>query len=76
VTLRNMGLLRLWLNPQPERGTDMLQIIKNFASDDEGATAIEYGLMAALISVVIIAALQTIGTNLTADLTSVATALR
>jgi len=54
----------------------MLQLIKNFAANENGATAIEYGLMAALISVVIITALQTAGTNLIADFTSVATALR
>ena len=44
--------------------------------DESGATAIEYGLIAALIAVVIITALTTVGTNLTASFTSVATALR
>ncbi|MFA7633139.1 MAG: Flp family type IVb pilin, partial [Thiohalomonadaceae bacterium] len=33
----------------------MLDFIKNFIADEEGATAIEYGLIAALIAVVIIA---------------------
>ncbi|HVZ01777.1 MAG TPA: Flp family type IVb pilin [Dongiaceae bacterium] len=41
----------------------MLKIRKFFKSD-AGATAIEYGLIAALISVVIIAALQLTGTSL------------
>jgi len=36
---------------------------KNFACDQKGATAIEYGLIAALISVVIIAALGATGLN-------------
>jgi pilus assembly protein Flp/PilA len=52
---------------------------KNFArfiADESGATAIEYGLIASLIAVVVITALTSIGTNLKADFTSVATALR
>jgi pilus assembly protein Flp/PilA len=55
---------------------DMLSLIRNFASDKNGATAIEYGLIAALISVVVIGVLGTIGTNMLADFTSVAAALR
>ena len=43
--------------------------------DDRGATAIEYGLIAALISVVIIAAVTLVGTNLTATFNKVAGAL-
>lgn len=35
-----------------------------FVRDDDGVTAIEYGLIAALIAVVIIATVQTVGTNL------------
>ena len=37
---------------------------RKFVRDESGATAIEYGLIAALISVVIIGALSAIGTNL------------
>ncbi|WP_082494279.1 MULTISPECIES: Flp family type IVb pilin [unclassified Methylobacterium] len=44
----------------------MTSIFKRFASDESGATAIEYGLIAALIAVVVITALTTIGTNLNA----------
>ncbi len=43
----------------------MTKLVKNFLSNEEGATAIEYGLIAALISVVIIGAVTTIGGNLT-----------
>jgi pilus assembly protein Flp/PilA len=50
--------------------------LRKFLKDESGATAIEYGLIAALIAVVIITALTTVGTNLTASFTSVATALR
>ena len=42
----------------------MLDQLRTFASDESGATAIEYGLIAALIAVVIIAAVTSVGTNL------------
>jgi pilus assembly protein Flp/PilA len=51
-------------------------MFKNFARNEDGATAIEYGLIAALISVVIIGALTAVGSNLNAKFTSVATSLR
>ena len=54
----------------------MTKFVTRFAKDESGATAIEYGLIAALIAVVVITALTSIGTNLKADFTSVATALR
>ena len=38
--------------------------VKRFWSDEEGVTAIEYGLLAALIAVVIIAGAALVGTNL------------
>jgi pilus assembly protein Flp/PilA len=47
-----------------------------FLRDESGATAIEYGLIAALISVVIITALTTLGGNLTNTFTSVANAVK
>jgi pilus assembly protein Flp/PilA len=50
--------------------------ILNFLRDENGATAIEYGLIAAGISVVIIGAVKTVGTNLTTTLTTVSTALK
>lgn len=37
---------------------------RRFLRDEEGVTAIEYGLIAALIAVVIITAVQLVGTNL------------
>jgi pilus assembly protein Flp/PilA len=48
-----------------------LKMIRN----EDGATAIEYGLIAALIAVVCIGALTTIGTNLNTKFTAVGTAL-
>ena len=41
----------------------MSKFINRFIKDESGATAIEYGLIAALIAVVIIAATQALGTN-------------
>ncbi len=46
-----------------------------FLKDESGATAIEYGLIAAGISVAIISVVKTVGTNLTATFTSVSSAL-
>ncbi len=46
-----------------------------FVQDESGVTAIEYALIAAGIAVVIVAAVQTVGTNLTTIFNSVATAL-
>jgi pilus assembly protein Flp/PilA len=43
-----------------------LQWIKKFCADEEGVTAIEYGLIAALVAVVIIAGATLLGTNLNA----------
>lgn len=53
----------------------MNNLFSRFVRDESGATAIEYGLIAALIAVVIITALQNIGTNLQAKLATVATSL-
>ena len=43
----------------------MLKKFRTFLKDDSGVTAIEYGLIAGLIAVVIIAVITTIGTDLT-----------
>ena len=53
----------------------MNSLLLRFVKDDAGVTAIEYGLIAGLIAVVIITAVTTIGTNLTTKFNAVATAL-
>lgn len=53
----------------------LLKFFTWYWNDEKGATAIEYGLIAALISVVIIGALKAVGTDLTKTFTSVGTAL-
>ena len=47
-----------------------------FLQDESAATAIEYGLIAACISVAIIAVVQGVGTKLTSTFTSVESALK
>jgi pilus assembly protein Flp/PilA len=54
----------------------MRTILKSFIANENGATAIEYGLIAALIAVVIITGLTSVGTNLNADFVSIASSLR
>ena len=49
--------------------------IKRFMQDEEGVTAIEYGLIAALIAVVIIAAVKIVGTQLDATFDKIGTEL-
>ena len=48
---------------------------KHFIRDEGGVTAIEYGLIAALIAVVIITAVALVGTNLNAIFTKIANKL-
>ena len=52
-----------------------MSLIAKFLNDDSGATAIEYGLIAAGISVAIIAVVQGLGTKLNSTFTSVQNAL-
>jgi len=46
--------------------------VKQFATDEEGVTAIEYGLIAALIAVAVAAGFGTVSTNLGTLLTAIA----
>jgi pilus assembly protein Flp/PilA len=50
----------------------MKNLLKRFVTDESGATAIEYGLIAAGIALAIITAVQLVGTNLTTTFTSIA----
>ena len=52
-----------------------MSTVSRFLRDDSGATAIEYGLIAAGISVVIITAVNLIGTNLDTKFDDIATKL-
>jgi pilus assembly protein Flp/PilA len=50
-------------------------LLRRFCKDESGATAIEYGLIAALVAVAIIAALQLVGGSLTNTYTAVSAAI-
>ena len=54
----------------------MTNLISRFVRDESGATAIEYGLIAALIAVVIISAVQVVGTKLSTTFTTVSGSLK
>ena len=54
----------------------MTRLLSRFVNDQSGATAIEYGLIAALISVVCITVMTSVGTNLKSKFTSVSSALQ
>ncbi|MBO6509659.1 MAG: Flp family type IVb pilin [Roseibium sp.] len=53
----------------------MKSLINRFVKDESGATAIEYGLIAGLLSIVIIGALQLTGTSLTSVFKNIQTQL-
>jgi len=54
----------------------MTNLVKRFIKDESGATAVEYGLVAAGISVAIIAVMQGLGSRLNATFTTVHDALK
>jgi pilus assembly protein Flp/PilA len=54
----------------------MIAMFKKFVSNQNGATAIEYGLIAALIAVVIITGITAVGTQLSTTFTNISGNLR
>jgi pilus assembly protein Flp/PilA len=59
-----------------EEVTAMVRIFKNFLADESGATAIEYGLIAAGIAIAIITAVKGVGSSLSTKFTSISTSLK
>jgi pilus assembly protein Flp/PilA len=55
---------------------EMTNSLKRFARDESGATAIEYGLIAAAIAVAIVAVMQGIGSRLNTTFANVQNALK
>ena len=53
----------------------MSRLLVRFGKDQSGATAIEYAIIAAGISIVIVAAVNSIGTSLNSTFSSISTAL-
>ena len=68
-----LGELVQWCQLNKEAS---MSFVTRFLKDDSGATAIEYGLIAAAIAVVIITAVQALGTNIESTFTSVAGAMQ
>ncbi|KYG24841.1 pilus assembly protein [Bradyrhizobium sp. AT1] len=54
----------------------MMNIVKSFIADERGATAIEYGLIAAGIALAIITVINGMGSRLNAKFTSISTSLK
>jgi pilus assembly protein Flp/PilA len=55
--------------------TNLKKLISQFIQEEKAVTAIEYALIASLIAVAIIVAVRSVGTNVSAIFTSIATAL-
>jgi len=53
-----------------------MSVIKSFLKDESGATAIEYGLIAAGIAIAIITAVQGVGTKLSSNFVDISTSLK
>ena len=51
-------------------------LLKSFAGDERGATAIEYGLIAALIAVFLIGALSALGTKMSSEFAEIGAAIK
>jgi pilus assembly protein Flp/PilA len=62
--------------PRITRSFGMSKLFARFVNDESGATAIEYGLIAAGISLAIIAVVNGLGTNLNEKFTSINTSLK
>jgi pilus assembly protein Flp/PilA len=84
VTIARISVIGRWhvvhqcyaRHSRPTGVQDMKTLLARFAEDESGATAIEYGLIAAGISVAIITVVASLGTTLNATFTSIQTALK
>jgi pilus assembly protein Flp/PilA len=59
-----------------ERPMIHFNLLRRFVKDESGATAIEYGLIAALIAVVIITGVTAVGTKLSTSFTNISSNLK
>ena len=64
------------LNRVSEQEQNVFKSMKNFAADESGVTAIEYALIASLIAVFIITAVQTVGTKVSTVFNEVGSTLK
>ena len=63
-------------NMKPRSEPAMKSIIKSFFKDESGATAIEYGLIAAGIAIAIITAVNGLGTQLSTNFVTISNSLK
>lgn len=68
--------LHVWVVGIVEGILTMNQLIRRFVKDESGATAIEYGLIAAGISLAIIAAVNALGTSLSSKFSDISSSLK
>jgi pilus assembly protein Flp/PilA len=71
-----LGNVRFGTLKAQKGGDFTMSLITRFLRAEGGATAIEYGLIAALIAVVIITGVTAVGTNLSTTFTNLATTLK
>jgi pilus assembly protein Flp/PilA len=64
------------LTPSEAERKCIMAILARFLNDEDGATAIEYALMASMIALVIIAGVQTVGTKVSTVFTEVGNGLK
>jgi pilus assembly protein Flp/PilA len=73
---KKIAVLTAWKQRTVAKGDLVMKTLARFVKDESAATAIEYGLIASLISVVIVVALTSVGTKLNSTFTNVANALK
>jgi pilus assembly protein Flp/PilA len=66
----------VWTSKALETGDRNMKILRKLMRNEKGATAIEYGLIAALIAVAAITAMQGLGKQLNTTFTNVSTAMK
>jgi pilus assembly protein Flp/PilA len=64
------------INSRETKGTGAMATFKQFLTNEDGVTAIEYALLASLIAIFIVAAVQTLGTRVSAVFTEVGNSLK
>jgi pilus assembly protein Flp/PilA len=77
-TRTQVGWQAMFSRPNPEEFPVLSQLVKcrvRLQNSERGATAVEYGLMVALIAIVIIVAVQALGSNLSSLFNTVSTSV-
>jgi pilus assembly protein Flp/PilA len=73
--LKTLARFRLYTGRQAPRSAAMFRVLIELFNNEDGATAIEYALIAVLISIAAVAIMQNVGSNLTSIFTTVASDL-